>query len=444
MERKSLGWWQVLCAALTVGPAVAAADRSIDDVKEPDKGSAISTWTPTQQWWPNRGNVSTHGYGSKFGMLVFADEMGDKLSELGRVTLIDRCFEYAQADTSATLLWAICGGDVKAFDERKLGAELKADGISVQSAVDVHRDAMEIVGKAKKIGEAVEAAAKDDPGVAAVLELADTARAEWTTYLGKHKDAFARYLALKDGVRSGKSNHKNFAGCWEATQPAFAKLVKATKFPWELSGDYMPGYMAYLVKTPESYITAASFAACAYSVHESGEALFAAASNQPAGGVRVGWRTIALAKALDQGFAPKFAERALSISNMRSTWQRDTVKMEGVNDIAPIMTPAQGTLATVKKDGDVARLAFKGNTVDACLEWKTTNRVQSVSANGDVNYVKTCKKRGKVANQETATEVGSKFAAGLAPGVDVLVVYKFPVVAWKGKKFVAVFGVPVK
>jgi hypothetical protein len=34
--------------------------------------------------------------------------------------------------------------------------------------------------------------------------------------------------------------------------------------------------------------------------------------------------------------------------------------------------------------------------------------------------------------------------SGITPGVDVLIVYKFPVTAWKGKKFVAVFGVPVK
>lgn len=444
MERMLVRWSRLLCAALALGPAVAHADRSIDDVQEPAKGAAITTWSPAQQWWPNRGNVATHGYGSRFGMLVLADELGDKLSELGRVSLIDRCFEYAQPDTSATLLWAVCGPDVKAFDERKLGAQLKADQISVESAVDVHKEAMEIVAKAKKIGDAVEAAAKDDPGVAAVLKLADASRAQWATYLEKNKDAVARYLALKDGVRSGKSNHKNFAGCWEATQPAFVKLVQATKFPWEMAGDTMPGYMSYLTKTHEGYITAASFAACAYSVHESGEALFAAVSNQPAGGVRVGWRTLALAKAFEPSFAPKFAERKLSLEAMRSGWERDTVKMEGVNDIAPIMTPSQGTIATVKPEGDVAKLAFKGNTVDACLEWKTTNRIQSVSPNGTVNYEKDCKKRGQVANQTTATEVGAKFAAGLMPGVDVIIVYKFPVVAWKGKKLVAVFGVPVK
>ena len=72
-------------------------------------------------------------------------------------------------------------------------------------------------------------------------------------------------------------------------------------------------------------------------------------------------------------------------------------------------------LATAKPEGDVVKLTFKGDSVDACLEWKTTSRVQSIGPSGDVNYEKTCKKRGKVANQETATEVSTKFAAGLAP-----------------------------
>jgi hypothetical protein len=447
MLSRSVLWPSVFGLAVVLAtPGRAHADwRQVGDVKEQDKTTPVQSWTPGQQWLPSRTNRPTMGYGSSAGMLVLADELGDKLSELGRASLIDRCFEYGKEDTTSSLMWALCGHDVKALDLKKAEAELTAEGATPEGTKEILDSVQEIKTRAQKIGDAVEAAAKDDPGVAAMLKLGDAARAEWTAYLGKNKDAFERYLTLKDAVRSGKSNHKSFAGCWEATQPAFAKLVKATKFPWEMSGDYMPGYMRAMVTTTENYIIAASFAACAYSVHESGEALVGAVMNQDRGGiVRVGWRSIALAKAMDPDFKPKFAERALSLANMRRSWETTSIKLEGVNEVAPIMTPAQGVVGSIKVDGDVAKISFKGDQVETCLQWKTTGRVQSVGAGGDVQYEKECKKRGMVDNQTTATEISAKFAAGIKPGVSVIIVFKFPVTAWKGKKFVSVFGVPVK
>jgi len=437
-SRKRVLWSAVLAFAFA-GPRFAHADKKIEDVKEPDKGTSLSAWTPAQQWMPLNARVATHGYGSAAGMLVLADELGDKLSELGRVSLIDRCFEYAEADTKSALMWALCGPDVKAFDRKKLESELTAEGIAESSRKDVLSEVDRIIAKAKKVGEVVDAA--NDPGIAALLKFPAAARTEWNAYIGKNKDAFARYLRLRDAVRSGKSNHKDFDGCWNATRPAFEKLVKATSFPWELSGDYLPGYTAVMITDTASYISAASFAACAYSVHESGEALMVAVSNQKGGVIRVGWRSIALAKAMAPSFKPKFAERSLRFEDMLSKWSNSRISVEGLDERAAIMTPAQGNVASIKADGDLTKISFKGDTVDACLEWKTTKKVQSVAPNGDPVYEKVCAKRGEVANQENDTAIATKFAVGIKPGVDVLLVDNFPVTAWKGKKFVAVFGV---
>jgi hypothetical protein len=284
-----------------------------------------------------------------------------------------------------------------------------------------------------------------------VLALPEQAKAEWAAYMSKHKDDFDRYLALKDAVRSGKSNHKNFAGCWEATQPAFAKLVRATKFQWEMSGSYLTGYMAELQKSTESYITSASFGACAYSVDKTGEVLAAAAlSTLGAGTIRVGWRTLTAAKLIDPAFKPKFTNR-----DVASMWNeygalRDLKpqvhRVDGVGDgsFTGMVTPQEGVIGKVQKDDDMLKLSFKGDEVDACLQWVDTRKVQSVGPNGDVTYEKVCKKRGKVANQENDVQVAPKFADGLKPGVSVLLIEGFPVTAWKGKQFVAVFGVTMK
>jgi hypothetical protein len=168
--------------------------REIDDAQAPDKATPMAEWTPVQQWSrPGSGRgPSTWGYNGKLGMLVFADEMGDKLSELGRVTMIRSCFEYGEPEAKSALQWAICGPDVKAFNMKKLEGEVQAAGLSESGKKSVIDDVNTAITKAKKIGEAVEAAAKDDPGVAQVLKLADDAKAEWGKYIGANKAAFER------------------------------------------------------------------------------------------------------------------------------------------------------------------------------------------------------------------------------------------------------------
>ena len=118
--------------------------------------------------------------------------------------------------------------------------------------------------------------------------------------------------------------------------------------------------------------------------------------------------------------------------------------MPGANSITAIMTPGGGAVAAMKPDGGVTKITFKGDTVDACLEWVETNRVAQVTPNGSVSYQKVCKKRGQVANQSSAVNVPSKYMGGIAVGVSILTVDQFPVVAWKGKKITGVLGIAMR
>ncbi|MEO8701366.1 MAG: hypothetical protein ABI867_15065 [Kofleriaceae bacterium] len=437
----------VLCAALLI-PATAAAEKSIDDIKAPDKTAPFTSWTAVQQWMPQVGHGSNprtdFGYGNESGWLVLADELGDRFSELGRASLIDLCFRRAEEGGRSALAWAICGDDVGKLDVKKAAAELTAEGISGASKTEVMKQVVEAFEKAKKIGASVEAAAKSDPGVAAIVKLGADARAEWAAYVGKNKDAYARYLALKDGVRSGKSNNKGFDGCYDATRAPFAKLVKATKFPWDVGGDPMPGYVGYLTKTTDGYITTVAYAACAWSVDKSGESIYVAAANQGGGGARAGARSLTLAKAHEDSFKPKLADRALTLESMRGDWKYG-IQMSGVSDRASIMTPSTGVVGGLAKEDDtLSKLTFKGDQVEACLQWVDTKKVASVSPNGTVQYEKQCKKRGMVANQTTAVSVATKYAAGIAPGTSIILVLGFPVTVWKGKQYVSILGVPAK
>jgi len=423
-------------------PAVASAD---DIVKMPDATTPFASWTAAQQWMPeyNHDARSDYGYSSNAGMLLLADELGDKFSELGRASMIQKCFRNASDDTKSLLIWALCGPDVKALDMKKLEKELDAEKVSANDKAEVIKTATEAYEKAKKVGATIEAAAKDDPGVQAVLKLSDTAKAEWTAYLAKNKAAFDQYLVLKDAVRTGKSNNPAFKDCFAATQPAFEKHVKAlaSKIPWDVGNDYIPGYMQYLTATTEGYITTVSWAACAWGHHESGAGPYSAAAGPEYGGaLHAGWRTIALNKALDEKFKPKFADRNMPALD---TFQwKYGVKPAGTDVRSSIMTPGQGVIGKItKKDDELSTVQFKGDKVEACLQWADTNKVSSVDGGGNVHYDKKCLKRGMIDNQTDAREVPTRYLTGAKPGDNFAEVNRFPVVAWKGKKVTMIFGV---
>jgi hypothetical protein len=422
-------------AVVSVASSVAHADG---EMMIPDAKKPMSAWTATNQWMIRTANDPRYdyGYASQSGAIVLADELADHLSELGRVSLIDGCFGYGSTMANGLISWAVCGEDVKAVDFKKLEAELDAGGISAKAHADVVQRAQEVVAAAKKVGDEIDAA--NEPGVAEIAKVVAAAKTEWNDYLAKHKADFDRYLALKDGVRSGKTNDPAFAGCYEATQPGFAKVVKAARFA-SVTNDPLPGFVAQVIGTTEGYIATVSYAACAWSIHQSGEAMYVAAANGAGGKVRAGWRSIALAKLLDPTFKPKFAQRSLSLHANSTDWARG-IQMAGVNDIRKITTPSQGVIGGLKVNGDVTGIVFKGNQVEECLQWQETNKVSQIN-NGNVSYEKVCKKRGMVANQTTAAEAPSKYLAGVHVGDSITLVDDFPVVAWKGTKNTSVLGI---
>ncbi len=100
--------------------------KSLSDFAKPDAKAPVTSWTPVQQSMENLG-----GYAGAFGRVVLADELGDKLSHLGRLTTIEICFkQYGALGANAAVQWAVCGDDVRAASLEKADAEMKAEGLS--------------------------------------------------------------------------------------------------------------------------------------------------------------------------------------------------------------------------------------------------------------------------------------------------------------------------
>ena len=368
------------------------------------------------------------------------DQEGNKLSDYGRWGFVEKCLDSSnQSDLAAgAVAWALCGDDLKALDLVKLK----------ESFTMIGDNRFEKIERLKKEGAALEEEAKSDPGLKLILTQVDAAKAEWKAFEAKNHDAIVLYQKLKDGVRTSKSNDKNFDHCWEVTQPPFAKAVKATKFSWDNEGDdAVAGRVAEIVTNPAAYYSVANFGMCAYATHETGAVLADAMVKSNAG--IFGWRTMLIAKLLDPKLKPKFSDRSLSWNTDEHGPTRAIRKPAGSELSFPwsrgSMAIHSGMISKMKKDGDDTVVSFKGRVVDGCLKWVETKKLRTWDTAGDPVYERICKKRGKVEEDAPAdVTFGTKFTEGFAPGVGVAFIGEFPVEAYDGKKFVAILGVSVK
>jgi hypothetical protein len=370
------------------------------------------------------------------------DQYYDKLSPNGRWGFVYKCFEFSsQAKHSEQIiLWALCGDDLKALDISKLGLS------------DNWKSRAE---EWKKTGAAIEAEAKDDPGVAQILKLREAAKADWKAYEAKNHDAIVLYQKLKDGVRTSKSNDKNFDGCWDATYPAFVKAVKATKFGWDNEGSNPVQYRVEQIDAdPANYYTVANFGMCAYAAHATGGVLASAGIRGNGGAPPMGWRTVLISKLLDPKLKVKFTDRSLECCESAARHLRGpSFQMNHVRSEVSFPWSGgpertlTGTIAKMKKDGDSTVVSFHGTVVDGCVKSVETKKIRTWDTAGQPVYETKCLKRGKV--EEDAPDdatMGTKFVDGFANGLGVAFYGNFPeeVYNQKAKKFVAVLGVVVK
>jgi hypothetical protein len=416
------------------------APAAADDEK-PDVKASVRSWTPIQQY--RAMNDSTYGYRDKLGVLVLADGLGDKLSQLGRVALIEYCLEGYATGADAALLWGACSADVAAFDLTQMAAELKAGRIDDDWSKRIIAGAKVQIDKAKKLGEEVKKAASSDRGLAAVVGLGDAARAEWSAFATAHKDDLAYLEQLEDAVRARKN--APMPDCYGKVQPAFAKVLRSTKFPTESDSHPLEFYVNFLPRTTDGYIASLAYGACAMSLDPSGETIYGVLANSivqinPPGIIRRGPRSLAVAKLFDPSFKPKFDSRDLRLANFEGVSRN----IELASRTMSISTATEGRVASVTNTPDGTVLHFEKGAVDACVDWRETTKVSAVGNDGSIHYERTCAKREKVVNEIDDVTVPTVFTAGIAKGVDVVTVANFPVTVWKNNAFVAILGVALK
>lgn len=429
---------RTLAAALTLAliPAVATADKKLEDIALPDVKAPVTSWTPVQQFRTSMD--SNYGNGTNMiGQLLLADELGGKLSELGRVAAIKRCLHHEAGVEEGVLAWAVCRHDVKTLDMKKVEAELVAEGVSGKELTRNVEWIKDIVKTARLTGDPIEKLAASEPGIAQILKVADDARAEWTAYEAKNQAVVDRYRALKDGVRSARSNDKTFTGCFEATQPAFAKIMKAAapKIPYEINAPdaiegYTGAYLPYLPATVDTYVATVSYAACLWSLNETAAHFYSVAASQRNGRAIAGPRSLAAARLFDPAFNPKFGDRSLSFRRP-GEW-KDGPQLAAARQIDQSYINAEGTIAKVQPAGELTKIIFRGKTYDECAQR---------SKNAD----QTCLKTVQTRDAGNEGNVFTKFAPGAKPDHGAAFKFGFPEVIWnpKTKKLITILTIPV-
>lgn len=412
--------------ASTHGSAAADPDY-IRGVKLPDPHAPLASWNAAQQYMPDE--VSRrYGFPAWDGWMVLADELGDRLSQLGRAAMIRECF--GTDDASRYLMsWAMCRTDFAALDLTKVEAELVAAGVAADEREGTMERIKQDYANAKAVVDKLDAEAPRDPGLQKLLKDVEAAKKEWAAFAAGHGAELTLYGKLRDAVRSHKRNDPGFDGCDALTRPPFEKLVRsvAKKIPWET--ETLEDYMSYVTTTPEAYVTTASWAACGYSIHPSMDGLLGQVVTVPASGANLGWRTVAMSKLTADGYKPRFADASYYLRDEGKHY----VNLPGVDKGNG--NPTFEEVKKLTKQDDEITLIFKtGVAEDVCLRWETRY--------GE----KQCAERGDVPNESSPETVPAAYSAGIKPNVSVMVQGYFPVVVYNKakKKVLALFGVALK
>ncbi len=427
-------------------PAAAAAPapaeqpgKQLEDV--PEAPAHYASWSPVQQYKKLLADDS-------YSALIMADELGDRLSQAGRLAVVRTCLAPAHETASSAALWAICEADVEALKLDAALAELKKEGIDKDVRAKVLEEGKKALEQARAIGAAVATAAKDDPGVAAIVAIGKTARSEWRDFASAHAGELATLAALQDLMRDNKNG---LAGdCVAKTYEPFAKVVRKTTFS---QGQIGPSPLAFYVnslpKTMEAHVAALAWGACAALVDRSGAAM------SPAAGTTIGatgWgrrarrflrrgpRSLTLAKLFDEKFEPKFADRSLRMEKMTQPYGEYHVGGPGNID----GTPLRSVVAKLIKNGDTTTVKGKDYMGEECANWQDTNKIYSVDSNGTVHYEKKCTRYERVRYEASDVVSAPAFLNGVTPGLELTAVDGYPVVGIKGRRTVFVLGVPMK
>jgi hypothetical protein len=411
-------------------------DRWIEPTLSTD---VLSAATPLDQYAVIVAATETS---SEIDAMYATDMFEANLSEVARFAFLDAmCFNAGRNSVpdaggmlGTEVMWAICQPDFERFDLTKMMTELRADtahdgALRMKLRIAVY----DFPQRIKEHASEVEQLRKREAGHQKLFEVAASARAEWSSGIGKHARLLDLVLAMESGQRA--KSRKQLADCGPRTAAALAEAVSsvpARSFTGmhDERNNPIAGFASsagpVLVQSPAVNLAAIAFTLC---TPESGTSKLLTPSLAVGPALR-GPRVAALSKC-------KTAN--VSYDKMNAKLRFPSIKPYG--DAYPAgrlsVSSRGGVVTTVKRDGDVLTVEIEKllEKQQDCLKSHSTGRVSRIRDNGSVEYERVCDKSGTVIHDHTWTpfQLSAKYAAWLKRGAQFSAVDGDVIAVWPSK-----------
>jgi hypothetical protein len=344
-----------------------------------------------------------------------ADAFDAQLTQVGRLGVMRVCLKE-----DAPSAWAICQGDLDAFDLGTFGAQLRADaGHPGDQKMELRLAALELTGQLKDHAAKVAAAWKQDPAYKQMFEVSARGRAEWATTMAKQTSLIALALQMDSASRSSSRHQRE--GCEATTAAALA--TAAGKIPGarfkglkdereDPFGGFAKAVAPIITDDPELSLAAIAYIQCQPA---SGTSALLARALAWEIGYR-GPRSMAWARMLA-------AKITLDDASAKIDWPGRVRNYGG--DINK--GSAGAVVASTRIDGDLviatpAPLLVK---VEVCQQSHSSNRITRIRGDGVIEYEDICDKSAMVTQDHrwAPFKIKKAYAPLLAKGVKFSAVY---------------------
>jgi hypothetical protein len=421
-----------------------------------DKKYAWSGLDPVDQFAGELNGFSDDGYANvQPRYTYYADALGAKLSEAGRLAYIMNCLS---GNSAKEVEWAMCAPDITRFDKKKVLAELRTSIASPTFKTILRFTVYDIDAKLASHAKDVKALIAKDAVYGKMFEIAEATRKQWDSIWTT--DAAVLDLALQMEDARSTQSRKAFEGCEDKTRAAWeAEVAKLSASTFEgISTEdqgvtYFPTpVMAALLTTPGGYNASVALFLCAVKGSKDDRAknpIIDTVGNvlQFYPGQR-GPRTAALLAIRSAGLVLDDASAHINYPNAdRSSFFRGLSargNFAAIAKVEPKGTAPEGITGPVV----TVTYAKKTDKQEECTSSKTLNRIAYIRGDGTVAYQTYCLKWEMVTIDNTPDPqvVSAHSAKGLTAGMKAYVTNGEVVAVWpKGSKAPTILvGIPLK
>ena len=374
---------------------------------------------PGQDYKDFPGPISQIEYASANAL----DQLGSKTSMLARVGFVDRCLQTASE--KGLLQTILCTGEP--IDAAKALAEIEATpDVNIQTRFHLRQKVRDTVIAQTADRAELAKQAKEDPGIAKLVAIADAQRKDWAAPSATR----TKLIQLVETMEAATAAKKRsaFAGCETSTRAAWAEVVKAAALPGVTEKDVMWTMQAAVFRSPEAYLAYRALELCA----DGSDAPFPSrVAGMSSAYLRRGPRSSTVAAWMAAAGDVRFDSKELEMSYLLTkvggyggSWG-GTVKV--------------GVIDKVDEKGKEARVSFKKDVVEFedCIKMKSTGRISRIESSGAISYEQICLATGMVKYDRTPGDVVMSGFLGhdLKPGMLFMVTEDgLPIVATSGSK----------